>query len=426
MNAPEQARLRMTVPMEVGICCADLDGMLAFYTGVLGLALVNRVSVPADKAAATGLTSAGYDVARLQTSYGERVKLLQPAVAPQPRPAAGAILDRQGATYLTFIVRDLPGVVRQLQARGVTFDSAPAPMEVRPGTWLAFFRDPEGNVLELVEYDDPPPTDPTSSPTRPPPLNRTSTWHTSSSFPPWPPTPRAAICPVAQAGRRHGRRRRRAGRNRDREGHRRDQRRTRRRARPHRRRRRRLVGAGEHRAGRAAGRRRGRLRHRARAGRTGRGPGRSAGRPGTGCRNPASSSCAAAATCAPATAAAPAQAVPASGGGRRLSSPLARRLAAQWGVDLARVAGSGPHGRILRRDVEAARDAAPAAGQPQAAAPRAAGRRVPHSGMRHRPPPERKQADRAALLPDGGLPHGRAAGAARAGQPGRRHQAVGQ
>ena len=92
MNAPEQARLRMTVPMEVGICCADLDGMLAFYTGVLGLALVNRVSVPADKAAATGLTSAGYDAARLQTSYGERVKLLQPAVAPQPRPAAGAIL----------------------------------------------------------------------------------------------------------------------------------------------------------------------------------------------------------------------------------------------------------------------------------------------------------------------------------------------
>lgn len=104
--------------------------------------------------------------------------------------------------------------------------------------------------------------------------------------------------------------------------------------------------------------------------------------PAPAAATPASSSCAATATCAPATAAAPAQAVPASGGGRRLSSPLARRLAAQWGVDLARVAGSGPHGRILRRDVEAARDAAPAAGQPQAAAPRAAGRRVPHSGMR--------------------------------------------
>jgi catechol 2,3-dioxygenase-like lactoylglutathione lyase family enzyme len=76
-------------------------------------------------------------------------------VAPESAVRGAAILDRQGATYLTFIVRDLAGVVRNLESRGVVFDSAPAPMEVRPGTWLAFFRDPEGNVLELVEYDDP-------------------------------------------------------------------------------------------------------------------------------------------------------------------------------------------------------------------------------------------------------------------------------
>lgn len=147
--------LQMTVPMEIGICCKDLDALLAFYTDVVGLTLVNRVSVPADKARATGLTAHGYDVARLQTSYGERIKLLQPGVAPEAAARGAAILDRQGATYLTFIVRDLAGVVRRLESRGVVFDSAPAPMEVRPGTWLAFFRDPEGNVLELVEYDDP-------------------------------------------------------------------------------------------------------------------------------------------------------------------------------------------------------------------------------------------------------------------------------
>jgi len=151
MSAP----LDMTVPMEVGLCCADLDAMLAFYTDVVGLTLVNRVSVPADKARATGLTQHGYDVARLQTSYGERIKLLQPTKAPEPAVRGAAILDRQGATYLTFIVRDLAGTVARLQARDVAFDSAPAPMQVRPGTWLAFFRDPEGNVLELVEYDDP-------------------------------------------------------------------------------------------------------------------------------------------------------------------------------------------------------------------------------------------------------------------------------
>ena len=33
--------LHMTVPMEVGICCADLDKLLAFYTGVLGLKLAS-------------------------------------------------------------------------------------------------------------------------------------------------------------------------------------------------------------------------------------------------------------------------------------------------------------------------------------------------------------------------------------------------
>ena len=39
-------------------------------------------------------------------------------------------------------------------------------------------------------------------------------------------------------------------------------------------------------------------------------------------------------------------------GTRIFASPLARRLAIQIGVDLASVKGSGPHGRVIRRDVE--------------------------------------------------------------------------
>jgi len=39
--------------------------------------------------------------------------------------------------------------------------------------------------------------------------------------------------------------------------------------------------------------------------------------------------------------------------GRVVASPLAKRLAKEANVDLARVAGSGPHGRIVRRDIEA-------------------------------------------------------------------------
>jgi len=42
-------------------------------------------------------------------------------------------------------------------------------------------------------------------------------------------------------------------------------------------------------------------------------------------------------------------------GERVFSSPLARRLAKDAGIDLARLQGSGPHGRIIARDVEAAK-----------------------------------------------------------------------
>ncbi|MEE8578674.1 MAG: 2-oxo acid dehydrogenase subunit E2, partial [Hyphomicrobium sp.] len=49
---------------------------------------------------------------------------------------------------------------------------------------------------------------------------------------------------------------------------------------------------------------------------------------------------------------------------RILASPLARRMAKQAGLDLASLQGSGPHGRIIKRDIEAAlgagRDGAPA------------------------------------------------------------------
>ena len=60
------------------------------------------------------------------------------------------------------------------------------------------------------------------------------------------------------------------------------------------------------------------------------------------------------------------------------ASPLARRLAAQRGLNLAEIAGSGPHGRIIRRDVESAAGAAPSARPPAAgqAQPAAAPRQV--------------------------------------------------
>jgi len=119
---------------------------------------------------------------------------------------------------------------------------------------------------------------------------------------------------------------------------------------------------------------------------------------------PAPAAAAPAKAAAPAAAATPAPqaAAPQSNGHARIfSSPLARRLANEAGIELARISGSGPHGRVIARDVEGAKSgkglkapaAAPAAGAP-AAAPSMSDKQIlalfepgsyeviPHDGMR--------------------------------------------
>ncbi len=77
-----------------------------------------------------------------------------------------------------------------------------------------------------------------------------------------------------------------------------------------------------------------------------------------------------AAPTAPATPVATAPAKVAVPAGRRvIASPLARRLAREKGVDLTTLSGSGPHGRIVKADVEAARQTAPSTAAAPAASP---------------------------------------------------------
>ena len=68
----------------------------------------------------------------------------------------------------------------------------------------------------------------------------------------------------------------------------------------------------------------------------------------------------------------PAPSVPQKDSSRLFATPLARRIAAEKGLDLASISGSGPHGRIVKADVEAA-TAAPKAAE---AAPTAAANAV--------------------------------------------------
>ena len=128
-------------------------------------------------------------------------------------------------------------------------------------------------------------------------------------------------------------------------------------------------------------------------------------------------------------------------GERVFASPLARRIAKEAGIDLAALHGSGPHGRVVKADVEARWRAAPPALRRGATAAAPAPRRgagvapacrtsrcrscsagllrgspARRHAQDHRAPADRGEADDPAFLPDARLRHRRAAGAARGDQ----------
>ena len=77
-----------------------------------------------------------------------------------------------------------------------------------------------------------------------------------------------------------------------------------------------------------------------------------------------------------------AAAAPMTASGRILASPLARRMAAERRVDLARIRGSGPGGRIVKLDVEAAQATAVSAVPAAASVASSAYEEIPNSSMR--------------------------------------------
>jgi pyruvate dehydrogenase E2 component (dihydrolipoamide acetyltransferase) len=99
---------------------------------------------------------------------------------------------------------------------------------------------------------------------------------------------------------------------------------------------------------------------------------------------------------APAAAPAPAASVPPPDGeqpaqaaprARIFASPIVRKIAREQGIDLTTLAGTGPNGRIVRRDLErlpapTKRQPAPVAQQDAAAQPTAGGTLIPHTPIR--------------------------------------------
>ena len=146
--------LKMIAPFEMGICVDDLENMIAFYGDVLGFKLISKIDVPADKSNEAGFTSGGYTIVRMQTNYGERIKLVRPVTLPHSRTSGKEVLSKKGNVFLTFIVEDLKLTVSRIKDTGAPIRTHGSIMEVRDGVFLSIIDDPEGNHLEFVEYSD--------------------------------------------------------------------------------------------------------------------------------------------------------------------------------------------------------------------------------------------------------------------------------
>jgi len=133
--------------------CIDIDRMLDFYTGALGLTLVSDAKTTPEMSRRSGATPDGYRIVRLQTPYGERIKLVQPRKPPKQNPVPEWVHERQGFAYLTFVIADMKEVISRLKEHGVKLLSDET-VEVRKGVYVLYSLDPEGNFIEFVEYPD--------------------------------------------------------------------------------------------------------------------------------------------------------------------------------------------------------------------------------------------------------------------------------
>ena len=147
----------------VNIVVRDLEGMIAFYRDVLGLAVTRRVSISGPWIAATvGLDEVHADVVYLDFPTGPRIELIRynhPAIG---RPAALDRPNAPGLRHMAFKVDDIDAVTARLRAAGVRIFSDVQTVPDAQVTYaggvrkrLVYFTDPEGNLLELCEYRSP-------------------------------------------------------------------------------------------------------------------------------------------------------------------------------------------------------------------------------------------------------------------------------
>ncbi len=133
----------------VGIVVRDLEPAIRFYQELLGLVVVQRQEEAGPYLdAVLGLNNARATTVKMSAAEGPTlVELLKFHSHPDNRPAAHPY--NLGPTHVAFTVDDLRQDYDRLREQGIQFTVPPEPSP--DGSLVTFCRDPEGNLIELVE-----------------------------------------------------------------------------------------------------------------------------------------------------------------------------------------------------------------------------------------------------------------------------------
>lgn len=130
----------------VGLTVSDLDRAIEFYRDVLGLPVVAEFEVSGE-AFATGVDIDGASARFAHLDGGSlRIELVE--YAPAAEGASTPQLNESGATHVGLEVDDLDAFYNELPS---TVDTLSPPQTTETGTRILFLRDPEDNLIEVLE-----------------------------------------------------------------------------------------------------------------------------------------------------------------------------------------------------------------------------------------------------------------------------------
>lgn len=130
----------------VGITVSDLDRSVEFYGDVLGFDVLERFTVSGDAfSTAVDVDGATGRFAHLDAD-GVRVELVE--YDPQGEDVPTETVNQSGAKHLGFAVDDVDSFYDDLPSDVETLSE---PKTTESGTRICFFRDPESNLVEVIE-----------------------------------------------------------------------------------------------------------------------------------------------------------------------------------------------------------------------------------------------------------------------------------